>query len=174
MVFAVTDKDGNILGLYRMPDATYFSIDVAVAKARNVAYYDDPSQLQPIDQVTGVPAGMAFTARTFRYLSLPFFPEGIDINPPGPFSILNDGGVTKYGTNRPPLPASAFQSVQGYNAFNPQDEFPRPVSTSPTRTASCFFPGSAPLYKDTNGSGHGAARRRPGGQRRRRRSRTTT
>ena len=43
MVFAVSDENGNILGLYRMPDATYFSIGVAVAKARNVAYYDNPS-----------------------------------------------------------------------------------------------------------------------------------
>ena len=32
MVFAVTDKTGAVLGLYRMPDATVFSIDVAVAK----------------------------------------------------------------------------------------------------------------------------------------------
>ena len=43
MVFAVSDLNGNILGLYRMPDATYFSIGVAVAKARNVAYYDNPA-----------------------------------------------------------------------------------------------------------------------------------
>ena len=54
MVFAVSDKQGNILGLYRMPDATYFSIDVAVAKARNVAYYANPSQLQPIDEVSRI------------------------------------------------------------------------------------------------------------------------
>src|SRR5262249_14267167 len=63
MVFAVSDENGNILGLYRMPDATYFSIAVAVAKARNVAYYDDPAQLQPVDQLKGVAAGTAFTAR---------------------------------------------------------------------------------------------------------------
>ena len=41
MVIAVADKNGNVLGLYRMPDATVFSIDVAVAKARNTAYYAD-------------------------------------------------------------------------------------------------------------------------------------
>ena len=58
MVFAVTDQTGAILGLYRMPDATVFSIDVAVAKARNVAYYADPTQLQPIDN-PGVPVGTA-------------------------------------------------------------------------------------------------------------------
>ena len=43
MVFAVSDLNGNIVGLYRMPDATYFSIAVAVAKARNVAYFDNPA-----------------------------------------------------------------------------------------------------------------------------------
>jgi len=153
MVFAVSDENGNILGLYRMPDATYFSIGVAVAKARNVAYYDNPSQLQPIDKVKNVPAGTAFTARTFRYLALPFFPEGIDIDPPGPFSILNDGGVTKYGTNKgAPLPASAFQSVQGYDSFNPNTNFRDPYNKA-NQNGVVFFPGSAPLYKDTTGSG---------------------
>ncbi|MGI8977842.1 MAG: hypothetical protein ACR2FY_01310 [Pirellulaceae bacterium] len=49
MVIAVADKDGNVLGLFRMKDATVFSIDVAVAKARNTAYYADPTALQPAD-----------------------------------------------------------------------------------------------------------------------------
>jgi len=51
MVIAVADTAGNILGLYRMPDATIFSIDVAVAKARNTAYYADPVALQDADKV---------------------------------------------------------------------------------------------------------------------------
>ena len=75
MVFAVSDENGNILGLYRMPDATYFSIGVAVAKARNVAYFDNPAQLQPIDQIKGVAPGTALTA----HVPLPFptvFPRG--------------------------------------------------------------------------------------------------
>jgi uncharacterized protein GlcG (DUF336 family) len=151
MVFAVSDENGNILGLYRMPDATYFSLAVAVAKSRNVAYYDNPTQLQPADKVKGVAAGTAFTNRTFRYLSLPFFPEGIDINPPGPFSILNDGGVTKYWTTLgPPLPASAFQSIQGFDAFNPNTNFRDPYNKA-NQNGVVFFPGSAPLYKNTNG-----------------------
>ncbi len=51
MVFAVADRDGNVLGLYRMFDATVFSIDVAVAKARNTAYYANASLLQDGDKV---------------------------------------------------------------------------------------------------------------------------
>src|SRR6185437_14303456 len=125
MVFAVSDKAGDILGLYRMPDATYFSIDVAVAKARNNAYYANPALLQPADQLSTVPAGVAFESRTFRYLSLPHFPEGIDIYPPGPFSILTNDTVRETG---PPKPVSAFTSVQGYAAFHPQTNFHDPIN----------------------------------------------
>jgi uncharacterized protein GlcG (DUF336 family) len=156
MIFAISDEDGNILGLYRMPDATYFSIGVAVAKARNIAYYDNPAQLQPQDRIKGVPAGTAFTSRTLRYVSLPFFPEGIDIYPPGPGNILTDGGVTKFATNQgAPLPVSAFQSIQGFNDFNPNTNFHQPITpaNAGNQNGVVLFPGSAPLYKDTTGNG---------------------
>jgi hypothetical protein len=90
MVFAVTDTDGTVLGLYRMQDATTFSIDVAVSKARNVSYYDS-TQLKPVDQV--VDKGVSFTNRTFRFLAEPRYPAGIDETHPPPFSTLNDPGI---------------------------------------------------------------------------------
>jgi uncharacterized protein GlcG (DUF336 family) len=153
MVFAVSDGNGNILGLYRMPDATYFSIAVAVAKARNVAYYDNPILLQRADHIKGIPRGTALTARTFRYISLPHFPEGIDIYPAGPGSILTDGGVTQYGTNLgPPQPAKNYQSLQGYADFNPNTNFHDPYNTA-NQNGVVFFPGSVPLYKDVTGTG---------------------
>ncbi len=157
MVFAVTDETGAVLGLYRMPDATVFSIGVAVAKARNDAYYDNASQLQPIDEVAGVAPGTAFTSRTFRYLAEPFFPEGINGQPPGPFSIFNDGGVdpTTGLDVGPPLPASAFQSVLGYAAFHPQANFRDPFNPL-NQNGVVFFPGSSPVYvndKLVGGSG---------------------
>jgi uncharacterized protein GlcG (DUF336 family) len=150
MVFAVTDSTGAVLGLYRMPDATIFSIDVAVAKARNAAYYANPVALQTIDQLPGEPRGTAFTARTFRYLAEPRFPEGIDAKPPGPFSIFNDGGSNRFTgqINGPRLPASAFQSVFGYDSFNPSTNFRDPGNPA-NQNGVIFFPGSAPLY---NGS----------------------
>lgn len=153
MTFSVTDKDGNVLGLYRMTDGTVFSIDVAVAKARNVAYYADPNQLQPQDKISNIPAGVAFTNRTFRYLALPHFPEGIDTYPPGPFSIRNDPGATSNGRIvGSPQPASAFQSVQGYDAFHPGTNFRDPGDIK-NQNGVIFFPGSAPLYKpDASGN----------------------
>lgn len=154
MVIGVTDRQGEVLGLYRMPDATYFSLDVAVAKGRNAYYYADPNLLQPQDQVPGVPPGTAFTARTFRYLALPRFPEGIDGNPPGPFSIVRDGNLIPGTTLMagPPQPASAFQTVQGYDTFNPGTNFRDPQNIL-NQNGIIFFPGSAPLYKDIDGDG---------------------
>jgi uncharacterized protein GlcG (DUF336 family) len=148
MVFAVSDLQGNIIALYRMPDATIFSIDVAVAKSRNVVYYANPAQLQPIDN-PGVPVGTAFTNRTIRYLSEPFFPEAIDGSPPGPYSVLNDGGTDPVTGRQigPPLPASAFQSVLGFDSFNPQSNFHQ-AAFYQNQDGIVFFPGSAPLYRD--------------------------
>ncbi|WP_199756713.1 heme-binding protein [Tautonia sociabilis] len=154
MVIGITDLDGNVLSLYRMPGATYFSIDVAVAKARNVAYYANPDKLQEVDHLPGVPPGAAFTSRTFRFAALPFFPSGQDNYPPGPFSKLNDGQVSTQSAlnDGPPLPASAFQSVNGFDSFNPQTNFRDPTNIL-NQNGVIFFPGSAPLYKDVDGDG---------------------
>jgi uncharacterized protein GlcG (DUF336 family) len=151
MVFAVADEAGDILGLYRMPDATVFSIDVAVAKARNDAYYNNAAQLQPEDQVAGVPAGTALTSRTFRNLANPRFPDGIDGAPPGPFSILNAPGINQTtGQNTTaPLPASDYDNtVLGYDAFHPNTNFRDPFNLA-NQNGVIFFPGSSGVYKNS-------------------------
>ncbi len=147
MVFAVTDVNGEVLGLYRMKDATTFSIDVAVAKARNVSYYADALALQPEDQV--VDQGTAFTNRTFRFLAQPRFPSGIDGTPPPAFSILNDDSIDPLtGENiGAPAPVSAFDSVLGHDAFFPMTNFRDPDNLE-NQNGIVFFPGSAPLYHD--------------------------
>jgi uncharacterized protein GlcG (DUF336 family) len=152
MVFAVSDLQGNILGLFRMPDATIFSEDVAVAKARNEAYYDDPAQLRAVDQVQGLPKGVAMTSRTFRFLAQPRYPEGFDGTPPAPFSILNDGGSDPLTGLQvgPALPASAFQSVFGHAAFFPQTNF-HDNRNILNQNGVVFFPGSSAVYKTING-----------------------
>lgn len=78
MVIAVSDLKGEILGLFRMPDATVFSIDVAVAKARNVVWFSQ-------GHLPGVPAGVAVSNRTISFGAQPLFPAGIDGTAPGPF-----------------------------------------------------------------------------------------
>jgi uncharacterized protein GlcG (DUF336 family) len=166
MIFSVTDKDGNVLGLYRMPDATTFSLDVAVAKARNVAYFADPALLQAIDQIDPysgavvLPAGVAYTNRTFRFLAEPRYPSGVDGSPPGPFSVLWDllhNGLTMSNLTNPltaddlktpnPIPLAGFTSVSGYAAFHAGANFRDPANPQ-NQNGVIFFPGSAPLYKN--------------------------
>lgn len=156
MVLSVTDTDGNVLGLFRMPDATYFSVDVSVAKARNVSYYSDPLAILDIDRVDGngdgipdVPRGTAMTNRTFRFLAEPRFPSGVDGSIAGPFSTLLTPGVNPLTAENasqttPPL-ASAFTGVLGFDAFTPGRNF-RDPSNIANQNGIVFFPGSAPLY----------------------------
>jgi uncharacterized protein GlcG (DUF336 family) len=86
MVIAVADLDGTILALHRMEDATFFSIDVALAKSRNVIYFS--SKNRAANDLPGVPVGTAVTNRTIGYGAQPFFPVGLDYTDPGPFFDL--------------------------------------------------------------------------------------
>ncbi len=118
---AVADLDGSLLALFRMPDATIFSIDVAVAKARNVIFFSGtkrtPGDLQ------GVPMGTAVTNRTISFGAQPFFPPGIDYSTPGPFFSLY-----KFDTLHP--------CTQGSEA------------TTKYQNGIVFFPGALPLYRN--------------------------
>jgi uncharacterized protein GlcG (DUF336 family) len=86
MVISVADLDGTLLALYRMPDATVFSVDVSVAKSRNMTYFNS-AQANPAD-LPGVPVGTAVTNRTIGFGAQPLYPPGIDSSPNGPFFQL--------------------------------------------------------------------------------------
>jgi uncharacterized protein GlcG (DUF336 family) len=118
MVIAVGDVDGKVLALYRMPDATVFSVDVAVAKARNVAWFSGPGA----GDIPEVPAGTAITNRTLGFGGQPLFPAGIDGSGPGPFFDLFKNDFLH--------PCSQGLAPPG-----------------PNQNGIVFFPGSLPLYK---------------------------
>jgi uncharacterized protein GlcG (DUF336 family) len=118
-VIAVSDLDGTLLALYRMPDATLFSVDVAVAKSRNVIYFSGTPN--PADLPGGPPPGTAITNRTLDFAAQPLYPEGIDGTAPGPFYplFLND-------------------------VANPCTQGSQPKNAN--QNGIVFFPGSLPLY----------------------------
>jgi uncharacterized protein GlcG (DUF336 family) len=122
MVIAVGDSAGNILGLFRMADATIFSIDVAVAKARNAAYFSSPAR-DPRD-MPGFPIGFAMTARTLGFGAMPLFPAGIDGTTSGPFFVNYTRDV-------------ATPCGQGFQAVDAN------------QSGIVFFPGSIGLYSGT-------------------------
>ena len=121
MVIAVADLDGSLLALYRMADSTVFSIDVAVAKARNMVYFNSLSA-NPSD-LPGVPVGTAVTDRTIGFGAQPLFPSGINGTPPGPFFPLYVNDV-----------------------MNPCTQGAQPAN--PNQSGIVFFPGSEGLYKN--------------------------
>lgn len=116
-VIAVADLDGHLLALYRMADATIFSVDVAVAKSRNVIWFSGVGY----GDLPGIPKGTAVTNRTIGYGAQPLFPEGIENTPVGPFF-----GLYGYDTDHP-----CTQGSQPANA---------------NQNGVVFFPGAVPLY----------------------------
>jgi uncharacterized protein GlcG (DUF336 family) len=121
MVIAVTDLDGSLLALHRMPDATVFSIDVAVAKARNMAYFNSAQNIPA--NLPGVPVGTAVTNRTIGFGAQPLYPPGINGSQPGPFFTLYQMDTANPCT----------QGLQPANA---------------NQSGIVFFPGSVGLYRN--------------------------
>jgi uncharacterized protein GlcG (DUF336 family) len=121
MVLAVADLDGEILGLLRMRDATTFSIDVAVAKARNVVWFSSPDGKRDLP---GLPPDTAVTNRTLSFTSQPLFPPGIDGTVEGPF----------------------FRSLFVQDLANPCSQ--GTDRRNRLQNGIVFFPGSIPLYRN--------------------------
>jgi uncharacterized protein GlcG (DUF336 family) len=103
-----------------MPDATFFSIDVAVAKARNMVYFNTSAGA---GDLPGIPAGTAVTNRTIGFGAQPFFPPGIEGSDHGPFFDLYT-----------------------HDTANPCTQGSQPAN--PNRNGIVFFPGALPLYRN--------------------------
>lgn len=124
MAISVADLDGTILAIYRMPDATVFSIDVSVAKSRNVIWFTQSGDL------AGVPKGTAVSNRTIAFGSQPFFPSGID------------SGVFN------PAPGPFYASIFLNDLANPCSQGSQPKNAN--QNGVVFFAGSSPLYRGTS------------------------
>src|SRR5262249_37186984 len=103
-------------------DALVDAIDVTVAKARNAVFFTGPTRLA--SDLPGVPIGTAVTGRTIGFGAQPLYPAGIDGTAPGAFFPLyvNDVAVACRQGSQPP---------------------------NPNQNGIAFFPGSTPLYKNS-------------------------
>jgi uncharacterized protein GlcG (DUF336 family) len=146
MVIGVSDQAGDILALVRMADATVFSADVAMTKARNAYYFSTREGYEvlrayvdsnPYDRYRWEPEppagqGWAVTARTLSFGGQPIFPPGIDLR-------------------SPPTPGPWFD-LYVYDTMNPCSEGPGPSRGANraflNQSGIVWFPGSVPLYKD--------------------------
>jgi uncharacterized protein GlcG (DUF336 family) len=152
MTLSISDESGAILALYRMPDGTVFSSDVAMTKARNAYYFSTREGYEvlrniaannPYDKYNWTPEppagkGWAVTARTTSFGGQPLFPPGIDLE-----QELEDQEAVK---QRGP-----WFDLYVYDTKNPCTEGPG-ASRGGNRSylnqsGIVWFPGSVPLYR---------------------------
>ena len=103
-----------VLGTYRTPDATIFSWDVAVQKARTAVFFshglERPGSLR------------AFSCRSVGFLAQGLFPPGIDGTPAGPLNTFQEilstsGGVIPAAPINPNLPNGITIFPGGFPLF---------------------------------------------------------
>jgi uncharacterized protein GlcG (DUF336 family) len=126
---SVVDIDGSILGIYRTFDATIFSFDVSVQKARTALAFSDPANTAFGDSIRIIldvssDQPLAISTRAVGFLSQDFFPPGIDRN------TLGD----------PVEPGPLFEG----DCFDYQAR----IGLMPFGNGITIFPGGLPLYKN--------------------------
>jgi uncharacterized protein GlcG (DUF336 family) len=132
---AVADLDGTVLGIWRTPDATTFSYDVSVQKARTVVAFSNPADPlgASLRTTLGLPANqpLAMSTRAIGFLAQRYYPPGI--NQGTPPSVLPD--------EMGPL----YTYVDGQFDFQYQRLLP---TRPPFQNGIQIFPGGIPLYKN--------------------------
>ncbi len=157
---AVVDEKGALLGFFRTADAPLFGMDVSAQKARAAAFFSAPgagatlaaagfASYGSAAAADGVPLDgtVAFSDRGLGFLSRPFFPDGIDGNPPGPFSRrMEDWSVFNTGLQADLVAPELLRLVSAFDASGVVDNS-RPCTSVPGLANGLqIFAGSVPLY----------------------------
>ncbi len=111
---SVCDVKGNLLGVFRTPDAPVFGFDVSLQKARSASLFSRPDAAALIStadngqyakyiaaaQAIGVPmnGSIALSERAIGFISRPTLPDGIPNSGPGPFSALAPDTFSPFNT----------------------------------------------------------------------------
>jgi uncharacterized protein GlcG (DUF336 family) len=106
----VVDVDGTVLGLYRTPEATLFSMDVSAQKARTALAFSQAGHAlgqlirSKLSLAPGAP--LAVSTRAVGFLAQDFFPPGIDEedlgHPIGPGPLFGLQETVSADPNLPP------------------------------------------------------------------------
>jgi uncharacterized protein GlcG (DUF336 family) len=119
---SITDTEGNILTVCATPDATDFSFDVAVQKARTAAFFSDDTH--------------AFSSRAIGFLADSTIPPAIANGATGPLYQLQESlGLDLNGAVFKPDITEVINGVPT-------------VVQNPLGNGITIFPGGAPLYKN--------------------------
>ena len=156
---SVVDTEGRVLGIFRTQDAPVFGFDVSVQKARTAAFASRSNAGvllrraglgNYVDRAAAdgvmLDGAIAFSDRANGYLHRPFFPDGIDGNPPGPFSTpIERWSVFNVGLQLDLLIDNLVLALAAPPALLPSI----PCTDIPNIPNGIqIFAGSVPLYKD--------------------------
>ena len=170
---SVVDTRGVVLGLVRSPDAPVFGTDVALQKARSVAFFSsphagadlaaattaggapDPNVRDFVGRITGffsqagvLSGSFAFSNRALGNIARPYFPDGEAARPPGPLS-RDIRGWSPFSTGL--QSALIIQNVaQVLGGGDPrQCSFLPNTASGQNRLANGMqiFPGGVPIYR---------------------------
>ncbi len=174
---SVCDVKGNLLGVFRTPDAPVFGFDVSLQKARSAMFFSRPDAGAILDtadngvyaryanatRAQGVPLNgtIAIAERTIGFIARPTLPDGIPNSGPGGLSALAPDQFSPFNTGLQTqliLPnvfryAFEFLSVPEADAlrlFNRDLIGGGNVTTPafPLQNGLQIFPGAVPLYKN--------------------------
>src|SRR5438477_4368192 len=112
-----------VLGTFRTGEATMFSWDVAVQKARTALYYSSRDLL-------GFGRNIAMSTRTVGFLAQSHYPPGIDADHAGPFFGQQEMFTCLSGT---------LSNVSPISGCSPNRNLPNGIT---------IFPGGFPLYRN--------------------------
>lgn len=151
---AVVDAEGNVLGVFRTEDAPVFGFDVSVQKARTAAFMSNRNaglllrgaglssyvERAAADRLT-LDGSIAFSDRAGGFLHRPFYPDGLNPNPAGPFSAeISEWSVFNTGLQLDLVKANLLAALGGADV--------RCSSIPNLANGMQIFPGSIPLYKN--------------------------
>ena len=184
---SVVDTAGNILGIVRTRDAPMFGTDVSLQKARTATFFSSMDAGTVLGGTTAVNAagytssiadyvtavrtfvgdnsalanGKAFADRSGGNLSRPFYPDGIDGTPNGPFSktfvkthVQGQLPVVD-ATNNKWSPFSnglqldlVFNQLVNHLATGANPTNCTEIGTTRLSNGIQIFPGSVPIYRN--------------------------
>ncbi|HVF68595.1 MAG TPA: heme-binding protein [Pyrinomonadaceae bacterium] len=154
VTITVVDVDGNVLGIFRTTDAPVFGFDVSAQKARTAAFLSNRNAAtllrgaglgSYVDRAAAdgilMDGAFAFSDRAGGFLSRPFYPDGLNPNPAGPFSReITEWSVFNDGMQIDLVKTNLLAAIGGTDVR---------CSTIPNLANGLqIFPGSVPLYKN--------------------------
>lgn len=151
---AVVDVEGTVLGIFRTTDAPVFGFDVSVQKARTAAFFSNRNAAALlrgagfgtyVDRAAAdglrLDGTVAFSDRAAGALARPFYPDGLNPNPAGPFSReITEWSVFNDGLQLDLVRANLLAALGGADV--------RCTSIPNLPNGIQIFPGSVPLYKN--------------------------